>query len=455
MMNNIKLYLVVILIGFCLVAYAQLAKTPPMGWNSYNCYGSSVRENEVKANTDYLSANLKQFGWQYVVVDYLWSYDNPPTSRVSDINQFRLKDGSYVPWLAMDKYGRLLPQVNKFPSAFPDKGFKPLGAYIHAKGLKFGIHVMRGIPRQAVWAKTPVLGADGITADMIADTSSVCSWVNHMYGIDMKKRGAQEYLNSLLQLYASWGVDFIKVDDISKPYSDAEIEGYKAAIKQCSRPIVLSVSPGATPLNKANHVKQFANQWRIKGDFWDNWKEVYQMFEIAKSWEGIGTEGHWPDCDMLQIGKISKRGPVGMERYSRFTDDELYTHFSFWALFRSPLMIGGNLPENREVEKQIFTNKEVIAVNQQGRNPRQLYKKEGSMVWVSDIAESKEKYVGIFNIADVAHEISLDLSTIGFDNQAKLRDLWKKKELGIFKNQYTAIVPAHGCLLLRVGNIGN
>ncbi len=443
-------YVLGVFIFSVMVTNAQIAKTPPMGWNSYNCYGSNVKEKEVRENVDYIYTNLKQFGWQYIVVDYLWSYDNPPISRVSDANQFRLKDGSYVPWLSMDQYGRLYPNTNKFPSAFPDKGFKPLGDYIHSKGLKFGIHVMRGIPRQAVWAKTPVLGVEGITADMIADTSSVCSWVNHMYGVDMKKKGAQEYINSLLQLYASWGVDFIKVDDISKPYRDEEIEGYQLAIKQCGRPIVLSISPGATPVNKSNHVKQFANQWRMKGDFWDNWKELNQMFDIAKNWEGVGSEGHWPDCDMLQIGKISKRGPVGKERYSRFTDDELYTHFSFWALFRSPLMLGGNMPENRAIEKDIFSNKEVIAVNQNGKNPKQLYKKDGSMVWFSEVQGSKDLYVGLFNIADSAYEVVVDFNTLGIIGNAKLRDLWKHYDLGIFTKQYLNTIPAHGCVMLRI-----
>ena len=404
----------------------------------------------MKENVDYLSSNLKQYGWEYVVVDYLWAYDNPPKSTVGDANQFRLKDGSYVPWLSMDNYGRLLPNFNKFPSAYLGKGFKHLGDYIHSKGLKFGIHVMRGIPRQAVWSKTPVLGTVGITADMIADTASTCKWVNHMYGLNMKKQGAQEYLNSLLQLYASWGVDFIKVDDISKPYSDAEIEGYSTAIKQCGRPIVLSLSPGSTPVDKASHVKQFGNQWRIKGDFWDSWKELSQMFDIAKNWEGIGTEGHWPDCDMLQIGKVAKRGPVGKERYSRFTDEELYSHFTFWALFRSPLMIGGNLPENREIEKQLFTNKEVIAVNQLGQNPKQLYKKDGSMVWTSDIPNSKDKYVGLFNIADSAHEVNIVWSMIGMNGNARVRDLWKKTDLGVFNNLFSKAIAPHGCLLIRV-----
>src|SRR3982751_4430420 len=201
-----------------------VASTPPMGWNSYNCFGSAVHEDEVKANADYEAKNLKQYGWQYILVDFLWSYDNPPGSNIGNPFQKRLQDGSYIPWLAMDSFGRLLPHVNKFPSAFEGKGFLPLSNYVHSLGLKFGIHVMRGIPRQAVWAKSPVLGTSGITADMIADTSSTCPWMNHMYGLNMAKPGAQAYLNSILKLYASWGVDFIKVDDIARPYHKEEVE---------------------------------------------------------------------------------------------------------------------------------------------------------------------------------------------------------------------------------------
>ncbi len=264
----------------------------------------------------------------------------------------------------MDEYGRLLPDINKFPSAFGGKGFKPLSDYVHSLGLKFGIHVMRGIPRQAVWAKTKVLGTDGITADQIADTSSTCAWLNHMYGLDMTKKGAQEYLNSLLQLYASWGVDFIKVDDIARAYHKAEIEGYKKAIENCGRPIVLSLSPGATPLKDSTHVMSHANMWRMADDFWDNWKEILAMMNYAKQWQGTGGPGHWPDCDMLQVGKLSKRGPVGPERYSRFTDDELRTHITFWCIYQSPLMMGGNMPEDRPFDDSLLSNEEVISVDQ-------------------------------------------------------------------------------------------
>lgn len=377
-------YLLIITVLYFGNVYAQnvpfVGETPPMGWNSYNCFGSAVHEDEVKANTDYMKKKLKAFGWQYIVVDFLWSYDNPPGSNLGNVSQKNLEDGSYIPFLAMDRWGRLLPNINKFPSAFDGKGFKPLTDYVHAAGLKFGIHVMRGIPRQAVFAKSPILGANGIAADMIADTNSICIWNNHMYCIDMKKKGAQEYLNSILNLYDQWGVDFIKVDDLSRPYHKEEIEGYRAAIKQCGRPVVFSLSPGATPIADADHVAKNGNMWRMAEDFWDNWKEVLNMFALAKQWQNIGGPGHWPDCDMLQIGRLSKRGPVGEDRYSRFTDEELYSHMTFWCIFKSPLMLGGNLLENRKIEEKLFTNEEVLAVNQKGTNPKEIYNDNNQLI---------------------------------------------------------------------------
>jgi alpha-galactosidase len=429
------------------------AAVPPMGWNSYNCFGSAVHENEVKANADYMADRLKASGWQYIVVDFLWAYDNPPGSHIGNPFQLRLGDGSYVPWLAMDQWGRLTPNVNKFPSAFGGKGFRPLADYVHARGLKFGIHVMRGIPRQAVWARSPVLGAGGITADQIADTNSRCPWMNHMYGLDMHEQGAQEYLNSLLRLYADWGVDLIKVDDISRPYHREEIEGYRKAIAACGRAIVLSISPGETPLADSSHVRQYANMWRMADDFWDSWKEVLKMFDYARSWEGIGGPGHWPDCDMIQIGKISKRGPVGPERYSRFTPDEERTHMSFWCLYRSPLMLGGNLPEDRPMEDSLFTNPEVIAVDQEGSDPHQVYKQGGRMVWVSTAPATgghRAWFVGLFNIGEREAAVPVEFSALGIKGKAAVRDLWKRADAGVYSKQYSPLIPPHGVVLLKI-----
>jgi alpha-galactosidase len=435
----------------------QVAETPPMGWNSYNSYGSAVHEDEVKANADYVAQHLKAHGWQYIVVDFLWSYDNPPGSRIGNPFQLRLGDGSYVPWLSMDRYGRLTPQPDKFPSAFGGAGsgsggagFGALAKYVHSLGLKFGIHVMRGIPRQAVWARSPVFGADGITADMIADTNSTCPWMNHMYGLDMKKPGTQAYLNSILSLYAGWGVDLIKVDDIARPYSDAEIEGYRKAIAHCGRPIVLSLSPGATPLRDSAHAERYANMWRMADDFWDNWKEIVAMMDYAKQWEGVGGPGHWPDCDMIQIGKLSKRGPVGEERYSRFTRDEEVTHMTFWCIFRSPLMLGGNLPENRPFELSLFDNDEVLAVDQRGEGPRQLYRADGKMVWCSRVRGSGDMYAALFNLSDSAADVGVEFAGLALKGKVAVRDLWERKRLGVFEGQFHQLIPAHGSMLLRL-----
>lgn len=430
--------------------HSNIAQKPPLGWNSYNCFGSAVHEDEVKANADYMAQHLKQYGWQYIVVDFLWAYANPPYSNIGNPFQKRLDDGSYIPWLAMDEYGRLMPDVNKFPSAFQNKGFKALSNYVHSLGLQFGIHVMRGVPRQAVWAKTKVLGADEITADMIVDTTSTCEWLNHMYGLDMSKKGAQEYLNSLLQLYASWGVDFIKVDDLSRPYHKAEIEGYKKAIENCGREIVFSTSPGATPLKDSAHIKQYANMWRMADDFWDNWKEIIAMMNYAKQWQNVGGAGHWPDCDMLQIGKLSKRGPVGFERYSRFTDDELKTHITFWCIYQLPLMIGGNLPENRALEDSLLMNEEVLAVDQNAVHPQCVYMDSAKAIWTSHVENSAAINVALFNLKSEPANILLDFANIGLKNKASIRDLWKRKDLGIYKNKFQQTINAHGCLLLRV-----
>ena len=450
-MRGLFIGVIILLAGGVFAQQVDVASRPPMGWNSYNCFGSAVHEDEVKANADYMAHRLHG-GWQYIIVDFLWAYDNPPGSLIGNPFQQRLQDGAYIPWLTMDAWGRLTPNTNKFPSAFGGKGFRSLSDYVHGLGLKFGIHVMRGIPRQAVWAHSPVLGTNGITADQIADTSSTCPWMNHMYGLDMRKAGAQEYLNSLLNLYAEWGVDFIKVDDIARPYSTAEIEGYQKAIRQCGRPVVLSISPGETPLKDSTHVAQYANMWRMADDFWDSWKEMEKMFDYAKSWEGIGGPGHWPDCDMIQIGKISKRGPVGPERYSRFSEDELTTHMTFWCIYRSPLMLGGNLPDNRELEDRLFSNEEVLQVNQEGSDPRQLYKQDGSMIWVSN-APGGDKYVALFNISDAEKEVGVDLKQLGWKKAAKVRDLWMQQDMGTYKKEYRRKIPAHGSVLIKLSKV--
>jgi hypothetical protein len=444
----------IILLSICCfiskVSFGQeIAATPPMGWNSYNSFGGAVHEDEVKANADYMAKNLKQYGWQYVIVDYCWYYPHPPGAKVSNAPQFRLEDGAYVPWCSMDEYGRLLPDVSKFPSAKDGQGFKPLADYVHSLGLKFGIHIMRGIPRQAVWANTKILGTDAHAAD-IADQNSICPWLNHMYGL----KDAQAYYSSLITLYASWGVDYIKMDDMTADaadmvYHQAEAEAIHKAIVQSGRPIVLSLSPKNLKKDMPS-IKANSNLSRISGDFWDNWKQLKQQFDHCAEWMGIGAPGYWPDADMLQFGKVSKRGPVSEERFSRLTEDEQRTHMTLWCMFNSPLMMGGDMPENTDFVKQLLTNKDVLDIDQHGINSRQLYRKENAVVWVSQMPGTDSWNVAFFNLGDESQEISIDFSALGIKGNWQVKDLWQQTSAGGAKNSFKQRINPHGTALFRL-----
>lgn len=432
-----------------------LAPTPPMGWNSYNSFGAAVTEAEVRANAEYMARHMKDLGWEYIVIDYCWFYPHPPGSIQNNPPQFRLeKDNAPVPWMPMDQYGRLHPDPRKFPSSAGGKGFKPLADYIHSLGLKFGIHVMRGIPRQAQWAKSPVLGAPGITADQIADTTSICPWLNSMYGVDMDKEGAQAYYNSIIDLYAEWGVDYIKVDDIdlreNYPYRKSEVEAMHRAIDQSGRPIVLSLSLNMKYKNR-DHVAANSQLWRISKDFWDEWEKLEAQFALCHQWSNMTGPDSWPDADMIQIGKLCKRGPKPPERYSRFTEAEQRTHISLWMIARSPLMMGGHMPENTPFVTSLLTNKEVIAVNQKARDPRQLKRKGGVVIWMSEAPEEKGLYVAMFNLNDEETEIDLNFSELGWSaSEAKVRNLWEKKEMGTFRERFSQELGPHDAAIFKI-----
>lgn len=434
--------------------FKSWAETPPMGWNSYNSFGATVTEAEVKANAVYLAEKLKQYGWEYVVVDYCWSYPHPPGSIQNNPPQFRLgKDGAYVPWLAMDEYGRLFPDLRKFPSSYGNLGFKPLGDYIHSLGLKFGIHVMRGIPRQAVWAKSPIKGTIGIDASMIADTASTCPWLNQMYGVNMKAPGAREYYNSLADLYASWGVDYIKMDDMNqagkKRYFGEEAEAMHKAIIQCGRQIVLSLSPFMSYENR-DHIKSVSNLWRISKDFWDDWESLKHQFELADQWNNEREPGSWPDADMLQLGRISRRGPSGPERESNFTEDEQLSHIFFWCIMQSPLMMGGDMTLNTPFVEKLLTNAEILDVNQNSVKPRQVLSENGKIAWCSNIPGSEDVYMALFNLNNHEEVVSVFFDQLGLVSECNVRDLWFQKDLGISLKVFVETIDPHGAKIYRI-----
>lgn len=391
------------------------ALTAPMGWNSWDCYGAAVTEEIVKRNADFMAKHLKQYGWEYITVDIQW-YE--PLADTHEYHPFTD--------LCMDEYSRLLPAVNRFPSAADGKGFAPLADYIHSLGLKFGIHIMRGIPRQAVHKNTKIMGTDR-TARQIAKTASICHWNTDMYGVDPDKEGARAYYDSLFALYASWGVDFIKCDDIARelPHEEKELILLSEALHGCGRDMVLSLSPGPALLDKAELYKQISNMWRITDDFWDKWELLYDMFSRAEKWCTHAGAGHWPDADMLPIGPI--RQSENVENRTFFTTDEQITMMTLWSIFRSPLIIGGEMTGFDEFTMSLLTNEGILKMHRNARHSHQVWRKEigGSehILWTAASAEGG-RYFAVFNVGEADSEIEIRLSDLDIYEAVKGQELW-------------------------------
>lgn len=419
--------------------FRDAALTPPMGWNSWDCYGPTVTEPEVKAAADYMEENLKEHGWEYIVVDIRWFVEN---DKAGGYNQ---TDPRYV----MDEWGRYQPAVNRFPSAADGAGFKPLADYVHSKGLKFGIHIMRGIPKIAVNAQCPVKGTDGITADQIYNEDRLCRWLRDNYTVDYTKAGAQEYYNSIFELYASWGVDFIKIDDLSSPYHKEEIEMIRKAIDGCGRQIVLSTSPGATPASEAEHISTHANMWRMVNDVWDIWRDVTHLMDVADSWYDYIRPGTWPDCDMIPLGHISIRGERGEDRMTRLTPAEQYSLMNLFLILRSPLMFGGDLPTMDDFTLSLLSNDKAIAANMYGTDVRRIFHEDGKLAITSKDSRNGLNYLAIFNANEEAKEISVNLKDNGISGKKAL-NIWDDSTLKAKDGVLTVTLEPHSSLLLNI-----
>ncbi|KRG10855.1 alpha-galactosidase [Virgibacillus soli] len=419
------------------MSHLEFAKTPPMGWNSWDCYGASVREDEVKAHADFMAKHLKEFGWEYIVVDIQWSEPEASSTRYN----------AFYP-LEMDKFSRLIPANNRFPSANGGRGFKALGDYIHSLGLKFGIHIMRGIPRQAVHQNTAIKGTDKRARDIALN--NICPWNSDMYGVNVDIPEGQLYYDSLLELYAEWGVDFIKVDDIANSYlyggaHRKEIVAIRKAIDKVSRPIVLSLSPGPAQLEDGSFLQEHANMWRLTDDFWDHWPALYHMFDRTERWAPFVRQGNWPDCDMLPLGHIGIRAVDGGggDNWTRFTKAEQYLLMTLWTIFQSPLMYGGTLPDIDEFTLSLFTNRDVIDMYQTLTDRRQYYRDDTWIVWHA--SNEQNNYVAFFNVSEHELELPEELWSELVQPEEKVKDLWRQQEITLHNNK----IASHGVLLIR------
>lgn len=401
------------------------APTPPMGWNSWDCYGASVRENEVRKNAEYMAKNLKEYGWNLITVDIQWS--EPEATGTEYRN---------LPKLCMDEYGRLIPAPNRFPSAAEGRGFKPLADYVHSLGLKFGIHIMRGIPRQAAYADCPVKGTS-FTARDAARGDSICAWNMDMYGVNAENGAGQAYLDSILELYSQWGVDFIKCDDMTwrdhrsgGQYHSREAAMYRRAIDKTGRPIVFSSSPGTFNTDAHQCLVENLNMWRISDDFWDSWGSLLKQYGLLTDWNPHMGPGHFPDADMLPIGHLSVRynNEQNASRYTNLTKDEQYFMFSLWSIARSPLILGCELTDMDEFSLSLVQNRDMVACNQFSTENRMVYRREQTGAWAAK-GQGGEVWLGAFNLSDAPAASATLLSELGLSGQWRAVDVWTGKEV--------------------------
>ena len=448
------LFLAIAMAGPSPVLGEKLAATPPMGWNSWDAYGLTIAEGDFRANTAVL-AGLTQYGWEYAVIDEGWYMQDPFAETVAA--------RKYL-W---NENGLLIPVTNRFPSAANGAGFKPVADWVHAQGLKFGIHIVRGIPKGVGDQNLPIAGTSFHAVDA-ADKDSPCPWDEGNWGVKDNEAG-QAYYDSMLKLYASWGLDYIKVDCISdRPYRLSEIRQIAEAIKKTGRPILLSLSPGPTQLEHAAEVAKYAQMWRISDDHWDVWSAPHKpgegefpfgirdAFDRLAEWEQYARPGAWPDEDMLPEGSLTPHPGWGEPRQSRYTKDEQRTEFTLWAISRSPLILGANLTKLDDFTRSLITNKEVLEINQHA-----IESGQGLMPLKDSSADSfpqrywyartrGHQYLAVFNLEDKT-SVS-DLPWLVFhltDKPHAVFDIWNQKHVARAKTLHVELAP-HGCALFMV-----
>jgi alpha-galactosidase len=447
---------------------ANVAPTPPMGWNSWDAYGLTITEPQFRANVDVLRDKLLPFSWNYAVIDEGWYFENPGDRPTPDKLHY-----------AMDPYGRYVPVPERFPSAvvvgspaplgspgdathklpatIESTSFTALGAWVHAQGLKFGIHIIRGIPRAAVERNLPIEGSD-FHAQEVADQTDACPWDPTSWGVRDNAAG-QAWYDSLLRQYASWGVDLLKVDCISDhPFKLDEIEMIRRAIDKTGRPIVLSLSPGPTALAHATDVARLANMWRIADDEWDVWSAppgktfpqgVEDQFARLAAWAPYAKPGNWPDADMLPIGELRPEPGWGQPRSTHLTPEEQRTELTLWSIARSPLILGANLTLLDAPTLALLTNRNLIAINQTATKSVQLFKRQNFIAWQADLPGNRVA-LALFNTGDTPMSLKgafAELSPALGDHSWNVLDVWAGKERGKQHGVATDLSP-RDCLLL-------
>ncbi len=419
------------------------APLPPMGWNSWDSYGLTITEAQFRDNVDVLADTLKPFGWEYAVIDEGWFLPDPAVLHTS----------ASVPY-EIDEKGRYIPVPARFPSAMRNgrnSGFQEIGAYVHLRGLKFGIHIVRGIPKSSVERNLPIAGSS-FRAQDAADTSDACPWDPTNWGVRDNAAG-QAWYDSLLTQYAAWGVDSIKVDCVSDhPYRPAEIRMIHQAIAKTGRSILLSLSPGPTSEAHAQELRQYAQMWRVSDDIWDRWKSrgdgIYDQFPLLAGWVPFTGPNSWPDGDMLPLGHLGPSPGDGQDRDTALTHSEQRVLLTLWAIARSPLILGANLTKLDPWTLALVTNRDLIDLDQFGHEQMQTSREHDLISWTSK-GQGGVRYLALFNIGDRERSLQRLLSFYGLPTgMFTAKNVWANTEAVVDSVNIT--LPPHGCLLYKL-----
>jgi len=434
---SIQVFLVLMLFLIYSLSFAQNSvnfkgfnhNSPFLGWNSYDCYGSNINEKLTHANLDAFIEKLKPYGYEYFVLDAGW------------FRHFDLKPGETWPtdgdksYLNIDEYGRLIPSEELFPN-----GFNAIIDKAHKHGIKFGLHMMRGIPREVVEKNLPIKGT-GYFARDIADVNDTCRWSSQNYGIDMDKPGAQEYYNSVLELVSGWGIDFIKYDDIV--HKPLEINAVANAIENCGRKIILSVSPGRHFNPDYIDTYKRADMIRITRDIWDLSDDIQRSFERWEEMQPYSGKEFWLDLDMIPFGHIRVNYPLtynklestrGYERMDNFSYAQKKTFITQRAMAASPLFMGGTLTSSPNVVFELITNTDMLECNQNSITG-ELINRVPKYPKVVDIWKTPHKnitnegWIGIFNRNEYNVLMKFDKEKLGLNKSLTyyLYDIWGKR----------------------------
>jgi hypothetical protein len=421
-----------------------VADRPYLGWSSWSMEssnypglnpgggGSSLNEVNVLKQTDAMAAKLKQYGYQYINMDAGWSRN--------------------FSWgLNLDRYGREIAD----PERFPD-GMKYVADHVHAKGLKAGIYLAVGLAKEAYHnGTTPIGNAPGCTtADIVyPDLRTTNGW-DSSYKIDFSKPCAQSYIDSQAQLLADWGYDFLKIDGVGPGsfrsgdnYNNIpDVAAWHAAIAKTGRPIHFELS-WSLDRNYAADWKQNSNGWRIDTDVecycntlvtWNN--SVKIRWDDVPAWTPWAGPGGWNDLDSLDVGNGEMDG---------LTQDERQSYMTLWAISAAPLYTGDDLTKLDSFGLGLLTNREVIAVDQQGLPARPVTPTGPAQVWGAKNADGTYT-VALFNMGSFPAKVTANWSSLGFGGPAAVRDLWQHEDLGSSSNSISATLPAHGSRLFKV-----